>query len=158
MSATDFTVENLSAFLATVEAEIAGVNRAYAAPPETVSGNGVVFVNLPGPATLVPEGSDDLATEVYETRQFYCNLLVAPTGTGLSGEIIARTMPFFSAVRDKFLSLSASGRSGQVNILGLVYMGDSGILQNMEYGGIQYTGIRFTVAVTGRVRASYDDY
>lgn len=139
--------------LAKVEAGITGITAAYENAPDSIPATDLpAFINLPGPEQLVGEGGDDEIGEGLSTRTYYGVLLVAPFGTGISGEKFGDTTPFFARVRDTMMRYQALGLA---NALRLIYRGDSGVLADIQYAGASYYGIRFTVDITGRFRVNY---
>jgi hypothetical protein len=142
--------------LAKVEAGISGVIGAYESAPDSIPATDLpAFINLPGPEQLVGEGGDDEIGEGLSTRTYYCVLIVAPFGTGISGEKFGDVMPFFTRVRDTFMRYQALGLA---NALRLVYRGDSGVLADIQYAGNSYYGIRFSVDIAGLFRVNYAQY
>lgn len=143
--------------LAFIEAQITGVSVAYGYPPATIPRSDTpAFINLPGPATVDWQGAGEDADglEGLETRQYYCIILVAAMGEGASdGEAMGRCIPFLSRFRDV---IAANPSLGQSNPYTAFVTGDGGVQANLEYNGVGYYGIRFTVSVTGRVRALYE--
>lgn len=127
---------------------------AYGSAPFSV-GDCPAIINIPGAA--VPDwsiGSDDQAQEGYEARTYIILLLEAPSGSGISGEVITRVNPHYAAIRNLFTSHTVLG-SPTSGILEVEWTGDSGLTLDIEVGGIKYTGTRATVKVTGRVRVPF---
>jgi hypothetical protein len=146
----DVVVPLLQALLLTAT----GVVDAYGNAPFTVTAYPVAIV-YPGPADEDWEtaGGDGDAAEGYETRTYNIILAVAPSGVGTSGEVIARTNPFYAVLRNLFAAHPLLG--GASYIFRSVYLGDSGLQLEMDIGGIKYAGTRCQIRVTSRVRVQY---
>jgi hypothetical protein len=113
------------------------------------------FVNFPSPLqsnTLV--GSDEMAREFWEVRDYRMVLYHSPLGAGTSEEKSGLLVPYFELVYSKFGSYPhLKGIGGVVDaiIVSDTGTGTSGYVGNMYYA------IGFTLRVTTRVRRLVDD-
>lgn len=133
-----------------------GLRRAHGAPPNSViPGDLPALINLPGPMTLTPAGSDEYGDEDLEERQYDILLLVVPRAAGTPGEGFNLVTPWFAKMAKFFSSRQSLGTG---NALRVVLRGDSGITQPIVYAGQDYYGIRFQVTITGMRRSTYADH
>ncbi len=143
--------------LAILQAQIAGIRRAYSEPPETISVMDMpLFINLVGP------GSHDLATigENYdlETRLYRMRLFIRPSVTGFPGEGETEARPFIRAVTSFFQgrpSLGGGALAGLDEVQESAVIADSGVMQALMFGGTAHIGIEFTLQVKEYVFYDY---
>ena len=152
---TTTTETEIMAALAAIELEIPGIVRTYVNAPETInSADMPLFVNLPGPAVMDWNSAyDAFANEGRKSREFYAVLIVAPVGTGVPGEKLAAVNTYFDPAMRAFQSHRTLKSLDA--IVKSVFTGDTGVRADIEYSGLRWYGIRFTVQVTWRVRVAY---
>lgn len=137
--------------LATLQALVAGVGRAYVSAPNSLPpGDLPAFVNFTAGAQydLIVGG----ATTNTETRQYLMRLYVAPVAAGLPGEVEGRCDALFTAVRDYFTARPSLG--GLTGVQNAVLTGDGGV-QVFPYAGVDYIGIEFKLNVTEYINIVY---
>lgn len=146
---------NILTALAAIELAIPGIARSYADAPDTInSADMPLFVNLPGPVTYDWNANfDAFADEGRKTRDFYAVLIVAPFGAGTPGEKFALVNTYFDPVMRAFQSHRTLG--GLDYIVKTIVTGDSGVRADIEYSGLRWYGVRFTVQVTWKARVIY---
>jgi hypothetical protein len=98
-------------------------------------------------STLI--GSDNLAREFTEIRNFNMILYHSPYGAGVEGEKMGLLTPFFPLVYNKFGQYPHL--KGLAGALDAKITGDSGMTL-VSFVGQQYFGIRFTLQVTANIR------
>lgn len=153
-------VPNVLAQIASVEREIVGADgRAVVAfdnVPYTINAADMpLFVNYVGNLTQnITAGSDEVARDMREVRNYTLALYMGAYGTGVEGEVIARTTPYFPLIYQKF------GSYPHLNMLGGVIdsllIGDSGT-KVLVFSGQQYHGVLFTLQVMTKVRRPFAD-
>lgn len=144
------SVATVKAALAVLQVQIAGVQKAYAQAPNSVTaGDMPLFVNLTGAATYDREEGEDYDKETREYRMF---LYVCPQMTGIPGEGEALCEPFFPLVRDFFSSRPSLG--GVTDVLTSRPTGDGGV-QILRFGDTPYIGIEFKLDVVEVLPITY---
>jgi hypothetical protein len=140
--------------LAAIARKIPGSRRAFDQAPLTLSANDMpCTVIVPGPGSVAwTEGSDEEAAEGIETRTYYCFLFVAPKGSGQEGEAFGACEPFLARSRNAYASHPDLAGLGTTKV---VFTGDSGIRDDLQYAGMFAYGIRSEVQVVGRIRVQY---
>jgi len=131
--------------LATIQATITGITKAYGhddLPNSLKTAQLPAFINLPGAAT-----SEDVfgqAAEV-ETRTYRMLLYVTPIERPSDiATRMNRVEPFFDRVKDKFRSYALLDSLTDVIFTSTV---DDIGLTAMEYAGVLYAGVEFTLDV-----------
>lgn len=158
MASTADVDEILKQLAAAQQADLAaaGLRKAHPTPPNSLApGDLPALVNLPGPMTLTPNGSDEAGDEDLEERQYDSLLIVTPRAAGYPGEGFAAVLPWFATMAKFFSSRQALGAA---NALRVTLRGDSGITQPIQYAGQEYYGIRFQISITGLRRSTYADH
>ncbi len=141
--------------LAVIEREITGVRRAFDNVPNSIATADMpLFINLPGPMNenWVDGGEDAGGVEAIEAREYQCILIVAPVASGISGEAFGKVPPLLAAVRNKFGSYPLLKG---MPIRGAQLQRDSGERSDIQFGGVPFFGVIFTVVVEARVRVPY---
>ena len=140
--------------LAEIARTISGINRAYSLPPEKIADMPCIFF-IPG--AMTPEwtqpGEDEDAIEGFLNRAYNGILIVAPLGAGVTGEMIAKTIPFFDTLIEAYMSYPELKANGYIT--GVQYQADSGATGAININGVDYYGIRFTVVIQTRERINY---
>ena len=145
--------------LALIEAEIldpatGAAIKAYEEVPFTISSADMpLFINYAGPLIrneLV--GSDELAREYQETRNYSLVLYHSNYGSGIEGEKFGLLAPYFELVYAKFGSYPRLNNIGAV--VNAVLIADTG-MGTVPFMGQAYNGIRFTLQVVSRVRRPF---
>ncbi|GAP10612.1 hypothetical protein BECAL_01785 [Bellilinea caldifistulae] len=144
--------------LVEIQSNIAGVKRAYMWAPQSLADSDLpVFCNFAGASTV----SQISETIVEETRTWLMRLYVKPVLQGIDGEVEKAVEPFFSNVRDTFLSHPMLGSGAKDSVLPWIekvtWLGDSGI-QVLSYAGQNYLGIEFRLSITKIVPISTASY
>ena len=110
-----------------------------------------LFINYSGAlSSNTLKGSDDLAREFDETRQYIMTLYHSPYAAGVEGEKLAALSGYFSLVLAKFGGHPHLKNLG--GIMNALIVSDSGVTSMMQFMGQAYFGIRFILQVTGRTR------
>lgn len=137
--------------LATIQAAITGVKRAYAQAPLSLPDSDLpCFVNFTGAATHESRvGGADVDAE---TRQYLMRLFIKKSGQGIDGEAERLCEPFFDLVRDTFMARPGLEQLNSVQLARL--LGDSGV-NALVYAGEQYIGIEFRLQVMELLRVTY---
>ena len=145
------SVETVKARLATIQAGITGVRRAYAEVPNSITAADMpLFVTLTGPANHDWQalGSD----QDKEQRTYRMRLFVMPLGQGYPGEGENAAEPFFTRVRDTFSA--RPGLEGLTGVQSATLIGDSGLVV-LDFQEQQYWGIEFELQVVEYVEVTY---
>ncbi len=114
-----------------------------------------LFVNYVGNLTQnVVAGSDEIARDMREVRNYTLAFYMGAYGTGVEGELIARMTPYFPLIYARF------GSYPHLNMLAGVVdstlVGDSGT-KVLQFAGHQYHGVLFTLQVMSKVRRPFAD-
>jgi hypothetical protein len=146
------SVATVKAQLATLQEQIAGVNRAYVQGPLSLPATDLpAFVNYTSAATH--EWRVLGAETDRETRQYLMRLYVCTAQDGIEGEAERRCEPFFASVRNFFAAHLSLGQLRFVEIATL--LGDSGVRGDLAYAGEQFIGIEFRLQVIEHVPVTF---
>lgn len=139
------SVDTIRQQLATLEALIAGVNRAY----DTLPRGPIVEADLPLFLNFVRDATYDWrmlgASDNIEIRQYILWLLVMPIQLAAPGEGEEKAMPFIKTVMDYFKARPQLGGTAQIQ--NAIITGDSGPKQ-LPWADTYYWGIEFRLQVT----------
>lgn len=148
------TVETVTDQLATIEAAITGITKAYSLDeiPNKLSAAVLpAIINVPGKALYERRG-DRLAAEI---RNYRAILYVAPLESPVDFWRKANTAePLFAAIRNALLARMTLESISNVEDCELTE--DTGLIPIVDFG-MTYVGVEFTVRVTELVRVTYDD-
>ncbi len=149
------SVETVKAALATLQAQIAGVTRAYEDAPYSLPPSDLpAFVNFAAAAGYDYRAAD-VEGYVIVTREYRMRLLVAAVQTGIPGEAEALCKPFFTSVPVYFFARPSLGGVSMVQMARIV--ADGGI-QAFPWGQNEaHIGIEFRLQVGEYVSIQYAD-
>lgn len=135
------SIETVKSKLATIEAEIAGIQRAYVNAPRRISAADLpCFVNFTGPGQY--SGVGPSSENNLQTRTYLLRLYVRGQGSGIDGEAESACLSFFESVPAKFASYPRLQRSVMYSRM----VSDSGI-SLLRYGDEAFVGIEFRLEV-----------
>lgn len=147
------SVATVKTRLASIQANIAGLNRAFAQAPNSINRADMpLFVNLTRQSQTDWQEGSDLGRE---TRLYLMQLYVLPFGNGIPGEAERTCEPFFPLVRDTFAA--RPGLEGLLGVQQAVFLGDGGVaaLRYPLSSENLFWGIEFRLQVSELVERSY---
>lgn len=157
------SLETVLAALAEIETEVQiGTSPdlttayAFAAPPNSISGNLPCFVNLFGDSTtdMAIGGEDDRGIDLVITTAITATLYTAGFGTGIPGEKYETITEWIDPAETVFLKHPSIAELND-RIIIMRYLGHGRARGDLIYAGQQYYGVEFRLQVLTRKRVIY---